>query len=175
MHRWITDMWVPELLPPPKIIRMFEAKSSHFCPKICFFFSIYRPCGFIWRRVGWLVGGCCALAVSRKTHLLYYGAPIQANNKTIGLNISYPSVWRPKLFREKVVVGWVKVWQPLAPLSPPLLHSLYTSCPSQLFIALTKSLRWAEYFKASSHIIGMPQGERSAKSHKVSLIWFNNI
>ena len=43
------------------------------------FFSIYRPCGFIWRRVGWLVGGCRALAVSRKTpiyficNLSYYG------------------------------------------------------------------------------------------------------
>ena len=83
----------------------FWPQNSHFRPKICFLQHIQAlrvhlaPC----RLVGWWLS--CAGCISQDTYLLYYGAPIQANNKTIGLNISYPSVWRPKLFREKVVVG----------------------------------------------------------------------
>ena len=64
--RWFSYRWVPELLPPPKIVSMFEAKTAIFAPKYAFF-GTYRPCGFIWCCVGWLVGGCRALAVSCKT------------------------------------------------------------------------------------------------------------
>ena len=56
-------MWVPELLLPPKIIRMFGPKTAIFAPKYAFL-GTYRPsrlirCPFF---VGWSVGGCGALA-----------------------------------------------------------------------------------------------------------------
>ena len=34
--RWFPDMWVPELLLPPKINKMFGPKTTFFCPKKCF-------------------------------------------------------------------------------------------------------------------------------------------
>ena len=43
-------MWVPELLLPPKMIKMFGPKTAIFAPKYAFL-------GFI----GWLVGGCGAI------------------------------------------------------------------------------------------------------------------
>ena len=49
-------MWVPELLLPPKIIRMFGPKTAIFAPKYAFL-GTYRPCRLIWCPVGWLVGG----------------------------------------------------------------------------------------------------------------------
>ena len=48
--RWFSEMWVPELLLPPKMIRMFGPKTAIFAPKYAFL-------GFI----GWLVGGCGAI------------------------------------------------------------------------------------------------------------------
>ena len=47
-------MWVPELLLPPKIIRMFGPKTAIFAPQTML---SHRPCWLIWCPVGWLVGG----------------------------------------------------------------------------------------------------------------------
>ena len=33
---WFSDMWVPELLLPPKIIRMFGPTTAIFAPKYAF-------------------------------------------------------------------------------------------------------------------------------------------
>ena len=61
--RWFSDMWVSKLLLPPKIIRMFGSKYA--------FVGTYRPCRLIRCLVGWLVGGCGARAVSRRTHIYF--------------------------------------------------------------------------------------------------------
>ena len=68
--RWFSVMWVPKLLLPPVKISIFCPQTAKFCPKYAFL-GTYRPCWFIWCPVGWLVGGCGARAVFRKT-LLYY-------------------------------------------------------------------------------------------------------
>ena len=63
------------------------SENSHFCPKICFRWHIHlMPCWL----VGWWLS--CAGCISQDTYFLYYGHPIQTNNKTIGLNISYPKI-----------------------------------------------------------------------------------
>ena len=64
--QWFSDMFLYELLLPHKKIRMFGPKTAIFAPKHAFF-GTYRPSRRIWCSVGWLVGGCGAQAVSRKT------------------------------------------------------------------------------------------------------------
>ena len=66
MPKWFSDMWVPELLIPPKIIRMFGPKTTIFAPKYAFL-GTYRPCYLF----GWLVGGCGARALSHKTPIFF--------------------------------------------------------------------------------------------------------
>ena len=61
-------MWVPELLLPPKIIRMFDPKTAIFAPKYAFL-GTYRPCRLIWCLVGWWLW--CAGNISQDTYLLY--------------------------------------------------------------------------------------------------------
>ena len=34
--QWFSDIWVPELLLPPNIIRMFGPKTAIFAPKYAF-------------------------------------------------------------------------------------------------------------------------------------------
>ena len=63
-------MWVPELLLPLKMIRMFGLKTAIFAPKYAFL-GTYSPCRLIWCPFGWLVGGCGARAVSRKTPIYF--------------------------------------------------------------------------------------------------------
>ena len=63
--RWFSYRWVPELLPPPKTIRMFGPKTAIFASKYAFL-GTYRPCRLIWCPVVWLVVGCGARAVSCK-------------------------------------------------------------------------------------------------------------
>ena len=50
--RWLSDMRVPELLLPPKMIRMFGPKMAIFAPKYAFL-GTYRPCRLICCPVGW--------------------------------------------------------------------------------------------------------------------------
>ena len=57
---------VQQLLLPYKIIRMFGPKTAILVPKYAFL-GTYRPCRLIWCPDGWLVGGCCARAVSHRT------------------------------------------------------------------------------------------------------------
>ena len=71
MPHWFYDMCVPELLLPHKIIRMFGLKTTIFAQKYAFF-GTYRPCRLIWCPAGWLVGGCGAWAVSRKTPIIIH-------------------------------------------------------------------------------------------------------
>ena len=69
---WFSEIWVPELLLPLKIIRMFGPKTANFAP--CIMHScahIDRPCRLIWCSVGWLVGDCGARAVSRKAPIFF--------------------------------------------------------------------------------------------------------
>ena len=54
-------MWVTKLLISP-------GKNRIFCPKLAFWFILGR---LIWCPVGGLVGGCGALAVSRKTTIYF--------------------------------------------------------------------------------------------------------
>ena len=57
--RWFSDMWVSELLLPPKIIRIFGPKTAIFAPKYAFL-GTYRPCWLIWCSVGrWLWRAGC--------------------------------------------------------------------------------------------------------------------
>ena len=46
------NMWVPELLLPPKIIMMFGPKTAIFALNYALLGS-YRPCRLIWCPVGW--------------------------------------------------------------------------------------------------------------------------
>ena len=64
--RWFSYRWVPELLPPPKIIRMFGPKTAIFAP-IYAFSDTYRPWPFGALLVGWRAG-----CISQDTSLLYY-------------------------------------------------------------------------------------------------------
>ena len=69
--RWFSDMWVPELLLPQKIIRMFGPKMAIYAPKYAFL-STYSPCRLIWCPVDWLWFwlwrvGC----ILQHTYLLY--------------------------------------------------------------------------------------------------------
>ena len=68
--RWFSDMWVPKLLLPPKIIRIYGPKTTIFAPKYAFL-GTYRPCRLIWCPLGWLVGGCGAWVVSRRTCIYF--------------------------------------------------------------------------------------------------------
>ena len=73
---WFCVMWMQKILLPPVKMRNFGPKTAKFCPKYAFL-GTYKPCWLIWCPVGWLVGGCCARAVSRKTPInfiiiLYY-------------------------------------------------------------------------------------------------------
>ena len=70
MPRWFSDILVPKLLLPPKIIIMFGPKVAIFAPKYDFS-GTYRPCWLIWCPVGWLASVCGAQAVSRKTHIYF--------------------------------------------------------------------------------------------------------
>ena len=51
-------------------IRIFGPDTAKFCPKNAFL-GTYRPCRLIWCPVAWLLGGCCAWAVSRKTPIFF--------------------------------------------------------------------------------------------------------
>ena len=54
--RWFFEMWVPELLLAPKIIRMFGLKTAIFAPKYAFLGTyIGLASSFIALLVGWLV------------------------------------------------------------------------------------------------------------------------
>ena len=66
--RWFSDMWVPELLLPHVIIRMFGPKTAIFALNYALLGS-YRPCRLIWCPVGWWLwrAGC----ISQDTYLLY--------------------------------------------------------------------------------------------------------
>ena len=66
--RWFSDMWVPELLLPPKIIRMFGPKTAIFAPKYAFL-GTKRPCRFIWCPVGWWLWR--ASCISQDAYSLY--------------------------------------------------------------------------------------------------------
>ena len=71
--RLFSDMWVPELLLPSKMIRIFGPKMAIFAPKFAFFVT-YSLSQLIWCPVGWLVAGCWlrrASCVSQDTYLLY--------------------------------------------------------------------------------------------------------
>ena len=59
-------MWVPEVLLPPKRIRMIGPKTAIFVPKYAFL-GRDRPCRLNWCPLGWVVGSCGAWAVSCKT------------------------------------------------------------------------------------------------------------
>ena len=71
MPRWFSDIWVPELLLPPKIIRMFGPKMAIFAQKIYFLWHIYAllVCG-VPLLVGYLVVLASGLYLARH-HLLY--------------------------------------------------------------------------------------------------------
>ena len=49
---------------------MFDPNTANFGPKYAFL-GTYSPCRLIWSLVGWLVGGCGARAVSRKTPIYF--------------------------------------------------------------------------------------------------------
>ena len=76
-------MWVPELLLPPKIIMMFGPKTAIFALKYAFL-GKYRPCRLISCPVGWLVTGCGARAVSRKTPIYFMKLNLGQDFKFIG-------------------------------------------------------------------------------------------
>ena len=65
-----SDRCPGRVLLPHKMIRMFDPKTAIFAPKYAFF-GTYRPYRLIWCPVGWLVGGCGAWAVSRKTPVYF--------------------------------------------------------------------------------------------------------
>ena len=66
--RWFSDMWVPELLLPPKIIRMFSPKTAISPPIMHTYVQISLAGSF-----GVLLVGCCgARAVSRKSQPIYF-------------------------------------------------------------------------------------------------------
>ena len=68
--RWFSDMWVARTFAPSKNNKNVWPKTAKFCPKYAFL-GTYRPCRLIWWPVGWLVGGCGAQAVSRKTPIYF--------------------------------------------------------------------------------------------------------
>ena len=70
LSEWLSDKWVPELLLPPNIIRMFGPKMAIFVQKYAFL-GTYKPCRLIWCPVGWLVGGYGAGCILQDTFLLY--------------------------------------------------------------------------------------------------------
>ena len=54
--RWFSEMWVPELLFPSKIIKMFGQKTAFFAQKYAFLGTyIGLASSFIAPLVGWLV------------------------------------------------------------------------------------------------------------------------
>ena len=54
--RWFSEMWVPELLFPSKIIKMFGQKTAFFAQKYAFLGTyIGLASSFIALLVGWLV------------------------------------------------------------------------------------------------------------------------
>ena len=68
--KWLSDMWVPELLLLSKMIRMFGLKTAIFAPKYTFS-GTYRPC---WLKMPcWLVGWwfLCAGYISCKTPIYF--------------------------------------------------------------------------------------------------------
>ena len=65
---WFFDIWVPELLLPPKIIRMFSPKTAISPPIMHTYVQISLAGSF-----GVLLVGCCgARAVSRKSQPIYF-------------------------------------------------------------------------------------------------------
>ena len=63
--RWFSDVWVPELLFLPKIIKMLDPKKALFAPKYAFLPAHMVPC--------WLVGWGLWRAgfILQDTYLLY--------------------------------------------------------------------------------------------------------
>ena len=70
-------MWVPKLLLSPEKLGFFAKKRPNLARNWHFGTFWARPCRLIWCPVGWLVGGCGARAVSRKTPIYFIcGVPI---------------------------------------------------------------------------------------------------
>ena len=80
MPSWFSNMRVPEVLLPLKIIRMFGPKTAIFAPKYAFL-GTYRPCLFIW--CCWLVGRWlwCKGCISQDTYLFYLLAVKEISKK----------------------------------------------------------------------------------------------
>ena len=101
--RWFSDLWVPELLLLPKIIRMLGPKPAIFALKYAFLCT-YRPSQLIWCPSGWLVGGCGARAVSSKTPIYLI---IKSNHKEM----------LKMMFGISKVDSSFKAWSPVALVS----------------------------------------------------------
>ena len=69
--KWFSDVWVPELLFPHKIVRMFCPKTAIFAPKYAIL-GTFRPCWLIWYPVGWLVAVPRGLLYQQSVYLVYY-------------------------------------------------------------------------------------------------------
>ena len=65
-------MWVPKLLLSPEKLGFFAKKRPNLARNWHFGTFWARPCRLIWCPVGWLVSGCGARAVSRKTPIYFY-------------------------------------------------------------------------------------------------------
>ena len=65
--RWFFCYVVTKTFASFRKNKEFWPKMTKFCPKYAFLGTYNRPCRFIWCPIGWLVGGCGAQAVSRKT------------------------------------------------------------------------------------------------------------
>ena len=74
----------------------FWPQNSHFRPKICFLQHIYRPCRLIWCPIGWLVGGCGARAITRKTPI-YFMFTVKTTKLNKKLQFILPTVKTTKL------------------------------------------------------------------------------
>ena len=88
-------MWVPKLLLPPAKIMIFGPKTAIFAPKYAFC-STYRPCRLIWCPIGWLVGGCGARAITRKTPI-YFMFTVKTTKLNKKLQFILPTVKTTKL------------------------------------------------------------------------------
>ena len=65
--KWFSDVWAPELLLPPEIIRMFGPKTAFLSQNMLSWAHIGLAGSF----GALLVGGCGARAISRKTPIYF--------------------------------------------------------------------------------------------------------